>query len=345
MSHSTAVAPARAALPPRSGRTFRWPFALALIAFLLLWLEVIYQLQSEWSLNPQYGYGWTVPFLAGWLFYQRWSKRPEPVAPRARSLTIAIALLAAAILLPARIVAVANPDWRLLSWTMALAAVVISLTAVFLAGGRPWLRHLAFPILIFLVAVPWPVQLEQAVVQSLMRADTAITIQILNAIGTLAVQHGNVIELGTGQVGIDDACTGVRSLQATFMIALFLGEFYHLRLSRRILLVLAGAAIAFVCNIGRTFILCEIAATSGIPAIHRWHDPAGFSILVLCLFGLWGMSMWLKPATASEPGRFATPARSNFGGVWWSSALIVWIVLAEIAAAVWYAPGRTEEVS
>lgn len=205
MSHSTAVAPARAARPSAAGMTFRWPFAFALIAFLLLWLEVIYQLQSEWSLNPQYGYGWTVPFLAAWLFYQRWGKRPEPAASRARGLTIVIALLAAAILLPARIVAVANPDWRLLSWTMALAAVVISLAAVFLAGGRPWLRHLAFPILFFLVAVPWPVQLEQAVVQSLMRADTAITIQILNAIGTLAVQHGNVIELSTGQVGIDDA--------------------------------------------------------------------------------------------------------------------------------------------
>jgi exosortase len=123
-------------------------------------------------------------------------------------------------LFPARLIAVANPDWRLLDWTMALAAVVVSLSAVHLAGGRPWLRHFAFPILFFLVAVPWPTRLEQLVVQSLMRADSAITIQLLNLVGTLAVQHGNVIELSTGQVGIDDACTGVRSLQATFMIAL-----------------------------------------------------------------------------------------------------------------------------
>ena len=59
---------------------FGWPLALATIAFLLLWLEIIFQLQSEWSLNPQYGYGWTVPFLAGWLFYQRWICRPAPAA-------------------------------------------------------------------------------------------------------------------------------------------------------------------------------------------------------------------------------------------------------------------------
>ncbi len=161
-------------------------------------------------------------------------------------------------------------------------------------AARPWSRHFAFPVLFFLVAAPWPTQLEQLVVQSLMRADTAITIQVLNVIGTLAVRHGNVIELSTGSVGIDDACTGMRSLQATFMLALFLGEFYRMRFWRRALLVLAGAAIAFVCNIGRTFLLCEMAANSGVEAIHRWHDPAGFTILVICLFALWGLSLALE---------------------------------------------------
>ena len=88
-----------------------------------------------------------------------------------------------------------------------------------------------------------------------------------------------MIELSTGQVGIDDACTGVRSLQATFMVALFLGAFYRMTPWRRVLLVVAGACLAFVCNIGRTFLLCEVAANDGIAAISRWHDPAGFTIL------------------------------------------------------------------
>jgi exosortase len=346
MSHSIPVAPAREARAREGGMGFNWPLALAAIAFLLLWLEIIYQLQSEWSLNPQYGYGWTVPFLAGWLFYQRWICKPAPAAPPYPGLTISLALLAAAVFLPARLIAVANPDWRLISWTMSLVAVVLTLCALHRAGGAPWSRYFAFPVLFFLVAVPWPVQLEQLVVQSLMRADTAITIQILNAIGTLAVQHGNVIELGTGQVGIDDACTGVRSLQATFMIALFLGEFYRMRIWRRVWLVVAGGAIAFVCNIGRTFLLCEVAANSGTAAIHRWHDPAGFTILVICLFALWAMSMWLRPAGAHGFVRqeriSATPP---FQRVWWPSALIIWILLTEIGVAAWYAPAGAQNAS
>src|SRR6476660_183858 len=127
MSHSIAVAPAREAQGARAGMVFSWTVVLATIAFLLLWLEIILQLQGEWSLNPQYGYGWTVPFLAGWLFYQRWICRPAPATSRYRGLTTSLALFAAAILLPVRLIAVANPDWRLISWTMSLVAVLISL--------------------------------------------------------------------------------------------------------------------------------------------------------------------------------------------------------------------------
>jgi len=149
-----------------------------------------------------------------------------------------------------------------------------------------------------------------------------------------------VIELSTGQVGIDDACTGVRSLQATFMVALFLGEFYRMSPRRRVLLIVAGASLAFICNIGRTLLLCEVAANSGIEAIHRWHDPAGFTILFICLFALWGMSMWLKPPLVLESAR--VPSRSNFRGVWPAAALILWICLTEVAAFAWYAPNKSQ---
>lgn len=331
MSHSTAEARALPAAP-----AFRWPLALVGAAYLALWLEVVNQLASEWSLNPEYGYGWTVPFLGALLFYLRWRSRPTAETAQFPRLTSVVVILAALALFPARLVAIANPDWRLLDWTMALAAVVISLGAIHLAGGKPWLRHFAFPVLFFLVAVPWPTQLEQTVVQNLMRADSAITIQLLNVIGTLAVQHGNVIELPTGQVGIDDACTGVRSLQATFMVALFLGAFYCLTKSRRVFLVLAGALCAFICNIGRTFLLCEIAADNGIAAIHRWHDPAGFTILFICLFALWGLSLWLQPRNL--PNERLTSAPFRLRGIGWPLALLGWLCLTEIAVAAWYAP-------
>ena len=132
----------------------------------------------------------------------------------------------AALFFPIRFLADANPDWRLLSWFLALVVVSISLGFVYLIGGRPWLRHFAFPFLFFLVAVPWPVRIEQSVIQTLMRMVTTINVTFLQLAGVPALQHGNVIEVGKGFIGIEEACSGVRSLQATLMVSLFLGELY-----------------------------------------------------------------------------------------------------------------------
>jgi exosortase/archaeosortase family protein len=46
-------------------------------------------------------------------------------------------------------------------------------------------------------------------------------------------------------IGIEEACSGVRSFQATLMISLFLGELYSFNTARRVLLVIAGALLVF----------------------------------------------------------------------------------------------------
>src|SRR5207245_7250421 len=163
----------------------------------------------------------------------------------------------------------------LLSLSLALIVIALSLVMIFLSGGGPWLRHFAFPFLFLLVAVPWPVQAEQVVTQSLMRAVTAINVLVLNVAGTPALQHGNVIEVGSGLIGIEEACSGVRSLQATLMISLFLGELYSFPIARRALLVIAGGLLAFFCNVVRTALLVWVGAKHGARSIEAWHDPAG----------------------------------------------------------------------
>src|SRR5215831_8366166 len=227
MNETLSSAPVQNA--PRT-RTMGW---VSVGVFALVWIELISRLRFEWSINPQYGYGWIVPFLAGYSFWRRYKNAPIPSLVHKRIVPCLLIIAAALLLLPVRLVQEANPDWRLLSWIMALSAGVITASGVYWAGGMNWLRHFAFPIAFFLVAVPWPTSVEQFVVQGLMRLDALIDVQMLHAIGIHAVQFGNVIQLGNGYVGIDEACTGIRSLQATFMVALFLGELYDFTVTRR----------------------------------------------------------------------------------------------------------------
>src|ERR1051325_5991864 len=307
MSETLFSAPIRQALSPRA---VSWA---PVCVFALVWIELISRLRFEWSINPQYSYGWAVPALAGYSFWRRYKNAPAPSLPGATILAGLLIIVAAALLLPVRLIQEANPDWRLLSWMMALCAGSITASGVYAAGGMKWVRHFAFPIAFFFVALPWPTSVEQFVVQGLMRLDTLINVQMLNALGIHAVPFGNVIQVGAGYVGIDEACTGIRSLQATFMVSLFLGEFYGFSTLRRVSLVVAGAFLAFFCTLVRTFLLVYLGAEHGFQAIKSWHDPAGYTILTICLLGLWGLSMILGrkdqdvPVTSQNRAAFRIP--------------------------------------
>jgi exosortase/archaeosortase family protein len=139
-------------------------------------------------------------------------------------------------------------------------------------------------------------------------------------------------------VGIEEACSGIRSLQASLMIALFLGQYYALRPARRVGLVLAGFALAMFFNLGRTTLLVVVASRQGVDAVAGWHDPAGVTILVGCFLGVWAVAGWLRGKTAKPEIRnpkLEWPKAAGGGvvvGVW----LLVWLVGVEVAVAAWY---------
>ena len=88
------------------------------IAPSVLWLWLFHHLHYEWTLNPQYNYGWTVPFLGVLIFFLRWRRRPSPgpqIAGGGITLLLWLILLS---LLPFRVIEEANPDWRLLGWIL-----------------------------------------------------------------------------------------------------------------------------------------------------------------------------------------------------------------------------------
>jgi exosortase len=319
-------------IPTKSGRATAW---LAMLIFGALWVLLVKHLAVHWSVNPQYSFGWLVPVLCAFTAWRRWATRTRP--DDARSPTAAwIAAAAALAFFPTWLVVQPNPDWRLVNWALTCEIVVLSLCAIYLMGGKSWAMHFAFPVCFILTAVPWPTGLEVCVIQSLMRIVASTTVELLYWISSVpAIREGNVITIGAGSLGIDDACSGVRSLQATFMASLFLGELYRFNLNRRVLLVGAGALFALLCNIGRAFLLASVAARHGIDAVSKWHDPAGFTILTVCFLGVWVVALVASrgagtPRDSAEKGMpRALPAPLVAG-------LAVWFVFAIGATEVWY---------
>jgi exosortase len=317
-----------------------WRRILPFVVFGALWYLLIKHLSLYWTTDSQYSYGWFGPVICLYLLFFRWITRP-PTEPATSSRVQWVFWIAGFAFLPTWLIEQPNPDWRLISWLLTLEIVTLSLCAIYFMGGRSWLRHFAFSICFILTTLPWPGGVVDLITQNLMQLATWLTVAFLNFSHVAALQHGNVVEVKTGLLGIDEACSGIRSLQATVMISLFLGELYRATWQKRGLILLSGVAIAFLCNVGRTFFLCWIAAKDGIDSMPKWHDPAGFVILFVCFFVLWGLVHLisgtypkLKPSKESAPIPFPRKLAVGLGA---------WLLFSVLGVEAWYRLHETGE--
>jgi exosortase len=286
-------------LPSQPAAVRTW-FPL-LPAFICL-LVAILQMRWDWSYSDDYRYGWFVPPLALYLFSLRWRDRPPAThpAPLLPAWTVLGLFVAATLLIKE-----ANPEWRFVSLALAAATVAASLLAAGHIGGSSWIRHFSGAAAFLLTSVPWPSALEQSLTRFLMPANASAVVTLLHSFNIPATRRGHLVTLASGTLGIEEACSGIRSLQCTIMAAWFISELIHLPWPRRFILAASAIAIAVLTNILRTSTLALAAANSGLAAVDSWHDSAGFLVLALN-FAL--VLIVARRLSASPPNPSPTPS-------------------------------------
>jgi exosortase len=338
---------------PLSESKFSARLILALLFFAALWFVLCRQLSGEWSVNEQYNFGWFVPFFALYLFWLRWQDRPEPpvngqssVVSAQRLVAVAIGLIALLLLLPVRLFEIANPEWRPLAWLHTAAVVTLTLLYIWYAGGGPWLRHFAFPIAFIFIAVPWVTAVEAPVIQGLMRAVARVAAETAMLLGIPAHLEGNLIRVTSGLIGVNEACSGIRSLQTSLMIGLLFGELKRLSILRRVALVTGAVAIGLFANFLRAVFLVRVAAAKNILEVTRWHDIAGYTIIALVFVGTLGLAYLLGRSKTKSHTPEVTSQKSQGSGLWsvvirqppasYLAAALCWLLIVEIGTAAWY---------
>jgi exosortase len=336
----------------------------------LYWAQLLIQLQTEWTANAQYGFGLFVPVIVIVLLWRQWRNGAEhclgyapgeEVESRKSQLAFAVGMGLLGLVLPLRLLEEANVGWRSVQWLHALILVFATLAVLWRVGGWRWMRQFAFPILFLLVAVPWPSRPELRITQYLMGKVMVATVEIVGLLGVPALRHGYVLEIGSGLVDIDGACSGIRSLQTSLMLALLLGELYRLNASRRLLLVGSAVLIAVLANIGRTSFLTWTAAKHGLVSMSSLHGPAGLAIVFIVLTSLTLLAYLLSrhasvfcpvPSSgrtqnsdpcSSAPAYIASGSRRQWSGVQFSGRYLfvgfAWLLFTETATAVWFGIG------
>lgn len=311
-----------------------WPCAAA-----GAWLWVWAYLADEWTANSNYEFGWIVPPLLVLLAYRRW---PGPVAPPVGPLCAGLLLaLAAGVWAAGEFVRQIDPLWRMTGGLLAAGATLFATAWLLRTGGPPrWRRQLG-PLVFAWTALPWPMPVENTVVRHLAEFVAGATVSIATACGLPAMQRGNAIELVGGAVGIEDACSGLQSLQAALMAAVFLGEFHRLTVTRRVLLAVAGGGLAAAGNLARIGTLVLLASRGGKQMATAFHDTVGLTASLGIFAAILGAALLLRRPPlgtgASRPDPHPTlppPSRRAPDG---PLALAI-VVLIPTAIALWLQP-------
>lgn len=300
--------------------------ALCRFAAALAWLWAARHLAIEWRVNEQYQYAWGVLPLALWML----SWRPLACGETRPRLAFGVSLAAAFFFLLGELLRWHDPLWRLTGALLFCGAAAFTSALLLARGGWPALRSRLFPLAFSATAVPWPVPLELTITQHLLHAVSTGATAIANLLGTAAFQRGSIIEVRGGTVGIEAACSGVQSLQASLMAALFFGEFLNLPTPRRIALVALGGACALAVNFARVLALILYTSTHGEAGAIAIHDTIGITATLLTFLLLYLAGRLLAgnvslPAQADAPlGR--TPASLMFPALAITSTpLLVWL--------------------
>jgi exosortase len=256
-------------------------------AGLLVWA---WRLWPQWRENPDLSHGFFALPLVVLLWRSARADAVRTVGPRCfgggvQALLVAAlgaGLLIAALLATVYAVALGWSAVPTLFFLGAVMAGIASLALVLAAGpGVRWIRAgwpaLVLPLVILLSA-PLPPGTYLRLTLSLQEMITAGVVDTLRLIGIPAMRSGNVINLGHTAVGVEEACSGVRSLISCVLAGLVLSALMLRSPARRAVLVLAAAPLALITNFGRSLVL-TLLARNGVDISGAWHDGLGFAVL------------------------------------------------------------------
>jgi exosortase len=290
---------------------------------------LIFQLSTVWEISDQYSHGYLVPILCFFLliktnsYSELTSEKKLSLLQGKTWLFFGIPLI---LTLPFLwIVRVANSDWRLLNIVFFSIVFIITIIPFYDSGGWKRTRYLIFPICFFIVAIPWPLSYDLKLTQYFQERVSSIIVDILLIMEHEASLQGTVIDVGIfGQIGIDQACSGINGLQSSIVVSLFLGAYYKFKFLNRLSLIIGGVMVAIAFNLLRAFSMSFIKVKGKghlldehLFSVWNWnfpslHDLAGWIETLLILITIIVLA---RSASSGLSGHSLNDEQSNWNGL------------------------------
>lgn len=275
-----------------AARPIAWAGGLVLLAlFAAIYHRVGAELWRTWNTNENYSHGPLVPLIAAALV---WMRREHlagvPWKGDARGLLLVGAGCGMHVL------GVRADLFMLQSWS--LIVLLFGLSLAFLGGTLT--RRLAFPLgyLVFMMTFP-PVVMNQL---SYGLKEIAVRAATLGAewLGVPLQRDGMSLHLATGELRVENPCSGLRSLLALVATGTLFAYFQPGGVGRRAAMLLASVPIAMFGNAVRLLLLILAAHYRDVAwATGAFHDASGYLLYAVALAAMLIVRAALLPRQAA----------------------------------------------
>ncbi len=225
--------------------------------------------------NPKYSHGWLVPIFTLVLLWLRY----QPLEPATNSARWAgLGVLCGG--LGIRLAATYYPNH-----VPEMASFVPCVAGLFLmVGGWKMFRWAASPIAFLIFMFPLPGFLDAKLLSPLQKLATQASTYCLQTIGIPAYSEGNRIVISEVQLGVVEACSGLRMLTIFVALAVAITLVTERPLWERVVIVLSAVPIALTVNIVRITVTGILHLTAGPELAEKvFHDWAGWLMMPMAL--------------------------------------------------------------
>ena len=289
---------------------------VALVSLGILAVIWSVHMAPAWLNNPDLSHGLFTPILFGLLIREsiyHGSPRFLPDRPRTlATLLVFILGLSLLILATGSLYAVAT-EW---GHPLVQFFLGISLTGAVVGGWIfcasnsvklvpiNWISAVAVGL--WVLSLPLPPGSYNQLTLSLQFRVTENVLSALHVLGIPAIRNGNIINLAHATVGVEEACSGVRSLISCIYAGFFFSAAFVRSWPSRILLIGIAPVLAVMMNFVRSLSL-TLMANANIDIEGTWHDWTGFGILLITALILAGIAIVLeKIETRPDSGMHRT---------------------------------------
>ena len=203
-----------------------------------------------------------------------------PLTPGRRSVCLALFGLSLAVLTLGILI--------LSTWLGAVAAQMTLVATAFSLGGRRLVGCLLPAWFLLFLAIPLPLSLDEQFIAEMQRLTSIGASHVLEVTGVLHALDGNLIDLGGRCILVEEACSGINSLNSVLACTLFWSAWMRRPVIHALFLLLAAFPWTLAGNVVRIVAVATLDGVGGVNLSTGW----GHELLGVCLFAAMLGMVW-----------------------------------------------------